>query len=138
MRRATDRRRTSRRCCSTSRSAAATSAWSCSALNNSGPRCTAAWRAMRGRIAHHAAVHLGPELFSAEQDQAEVAAALRDVEQHLLDVRLRSVARRILVQLVDENHDRVHAQLPPLELLAQLRDDAREYEILAERIDIRD
>src|SRR5205814_1611384 len=87
---------------------------------------------LRPRIAYHAAVHLGPELFSAEQDQAEVAAALRDVEQHLLDVRLRSVARRILVQLVDEDHDGVHTQLPPLELLAQLRDDAREYEILAE------
>ena len=60
----------------------------------------------------------------------EIPAALGDVEQHLADVGLLPVARRVLVQLVDEHDDVLHAEVALLEVLAQLRDDAREDQIL--------
>src|SRR5947208_16468540 len=83
-------------------------------------------------------MYLRAELLRTEQHQAEVAAALRDVEQHLLDVRLGSSPGRVLVELVDEHDDGIHAQLTPLELLAQPRDDAGEDEILSQRIHVGD
>src|SRR5438874_10000748 len=44
----------------------------------------------------------------AEQHQPEVAPALRDVEQHLLDVGLRSVRGGVLVELVHEHRSEEH------------------------------
>src|SRR5439155_23188037 len=84
------------------------------------------------------AVHLGAELLRREQHETKVAPPLRDIEQHLAYVRLRSLARRVLVELVDEDDDGLDAEIAPLQVLAQLGDGAREHEILAERIDVRD
>src|SRR5439155_425021 len=54
--------------------------------------------------------------------------------------RPRSGAGRgsVLVQLIHEHHYRVHAQVAPLEVLAQLRHDARKHEVLAERVHVRE
>ena len=76
------------------------------------------------------AVHLRPKLLRAEEHEAEISAALGEVEQHLSDVGVLSIVRRILVQLVDEHDDVVDAEIALLEVLAELGDDAREDQIL--------
>ena len=93
---------------------------------------------LRARIADHPAMDLRAELFGAEEHQAEVAAALGDVEQHFLDVGVRPVARCVLVQLIHEHDDGIDAELATLELLAEFRYHAGEHEVLAERIDVGD
>ena len=93
---------------------------------------------LRARVPDHATVDLRPELFGAEEHQAEVATALGDVEQHLLDVGVRPIPRCVLVQLIHEDHHGIDAELASLELLAQPRDYTREDEVLAERIDVGD
>src|SRR6266566_556393 len=84
----------------------------------------------RSRIADDSPVHLRAELLRAEQNEAEVAAALRDVEQHLPDVGVGTIPWRVLVELVDKNDEVLDAQVPPLQVLAELRDDASEDEVL--------
>src|SRR5688572_21627967 len=82
------------------------------------------------RIAHHPPMHLRAELLRAEEDEPEVAAPLRDVEQHLPDVGIGSITGRVLVQLVDEDDEVLDAQIPSLQVLTELRDNASEDEIL--------
>src|SRR4030081_604542 len=75
-------------------------------------------------------MHLRAELLRAKQDETEVSATLGDVEQHLPDVGVASIAWRVLVQLVDEYNEVLDAQIPPLQVLAQLGDDPGEDEVL--------
>src|SRR4030081_1474047 len=75
-------------------------------------------------------MHLRAELLRAKQDETEVSATLGDVEQHLPDGGVTAIARRILVQLVDEHDEVLDAQIPPLQVLAQLGDDPGEDEVL--------
>ena len=84
----------------------------------------------RPGIADDAAMHLRAELLRAEQHEPEIAAALGEVEQHFPDVGVLPIARRVLVQLVDEHDDVLDAEVALLEMLAELRDDAREDQIL--------
>ena len=76
----------------------------------------------RARVADHPPLHLGAELLRREEHQPEVAAALGEVEQHLPHVGVGAVGRGVLVQLVHEHHHVVHAEVAPLEVLAQLGD----------------
>src|SRR2546422_8160670 len=50
----------------------------------------------RPRVPHHPPVHLGAELLGPEQHQPEVPSPLRDIEEHLLDVRLGAVGGGVL------------------------------------------
>ncbi len=67
-----------------------------------------------GAVGHHPALDLARRLLRTDQDDAEAAAALGDVEQDLLD-RAGPLARCVLVQLVE--HDELqrlgHARTPP-------------------------
>ena len=89
------------------------------------------------RIPDHPPVHLRAKLLGTEQHQSEVAAALRNIEQHLLDVGLGSIGGRVLVQLVHEHDHRVDAQVAALEALAELRHHAGEHEVLSQGIHVR-
>ena len=73
---------------------------------------------------------LRPELLRTEQNEAEVAATLRNIEQHLPDVGVGSIARCVFVELVDEDDEMLDPQIPPLQMLAELGDDASEDEVL--------
>jgi hypothetical protein len=64
-------------------------------------------------------VDLRAKLLGAEEHEPQVAAAFGDVEQHLADVGVRSVAGRVLVQLVHEDDHVAHAEIAPLEVLTQ-------------------
>ena len=68
------------------------------------------------RVRRHAALDLARRLLRADQDDAEAAAALGDVEHDLLD-RAAALARRVLVQLVQHEEDegvaRRRAPSPP-------------------------
>ena len=75
-------------------------------------------------------MHLRPELLRAEENEAEVTTALRDIEQHLSDVSIGSITRRILVELVDENDEVLDAEIPALQVLAKLGHDPSEDEVL--------
>src|SRR5437870_9592411 len=73
------------------------------------------------RVSNHAPVNLGPELLRAEQNEAEVATTLRDIEQHFSDVSIGSpdITRRVFVELVDEDDEMLDAQIPTLQVLAE-------------------
>ena len=86
-------------------------------------------------VAHDAPLHLRAELLRREQHEPEVAAALGEIEQHLPHVGVGAVGRRVLVELVDEHDDVVHAEVAPLEVLAQLGDDAGEDQVLRQRVE---
>src|SRR5258705_2213899 len=75
-------------------------------------------------------MNLRAKLLRAEQNEAEVPAALRDVEQHLPHIGIWSITWRVLVQLVDENDEVLDAKIPPLQVFTELRDNASEDEIL--------
>ena len=66
--------------------------------------------AVRG-VGDDAALDLAGGLLGADQDDAEAAAALGDVEDDLLD-RAPAVARRVLVQLVEDDEDERLAACP--------------------------
>ena len=74
----------------------------------------------RPGIADDAAMDLRTELLRAEEHEAEVPAAFREVEQHLSHIGVLSIVRRVLVQLVDEHDDVIHAEVALLEVLAKL------------------
>src|SRR5882724_889743 len=92
----------------------------------------------RPRVADHPPMHLRPELLRAEQNEAEVAAALRDVEQHLPDVSIGPITRCVLVELVDEDDEVLDAQIPALKVLAELGHDASEDEVLSIFLEVGD
>ena len=81
-------------------------------------------------VTDDAAVNLRPELLGAEENQAQIAPSLRDIEQHFPDVSIWPIARRVLVELVDEHHEVFDAEVSSLQVLAQLGDDAGKDEIL--------
>src|SRR3954465_1292286 len=68
------------------------------------------------RVANDAPMHLRPELLRAEQHQTEVAATLCDIEQHLPDVGVGTITRRVLVELIDEDYEMFDAEVPALEV----------------------
>ena len=84
----------------------------------------------RAGVPDDASVHLRAKLLRAEEHQAQVSPALGEVEKHLADVCVLSVTRCVLVELVHEHDDVLHTEVSLLEMLAQLRDDAREDQIL--------
>ena len=57
------------------------------------------------------------------------------IEQHLPHVGVGPVGRRVLVELVHEHDDVVHAQVAPLEMLAQLGDHPGKDQVLGQRIE---
>ena len=63
----------------------------------------------RRGIADNASVDLRPELLCAEQDESQVAATFRYVEQHSADVRVRSIRLRVFVQLIHKDHEMTDA-----------------------------
>src|SRR5512147_1684430 len=75
-------------------------------------------------------MHLRPELLRAEQHEPEITSALGDIEEHLPDVRVLSIVRRVLVELIDEDDQVFHAEIAALEMLTQSRYDAREDQVL--------
>ena len=86
-------------------------------------------------------MHLRAELLRAEEHQTQVPPSFSKVQKHLPDIGILSVTRRILVELVHEDDDVLHAEVSFLQMLAQLRNDAREDEILCiflERCDVDD
>ena len=83
-------------------------------------------------------MHLRAELLGAEEHETKVTSPLGDIEQHFAHVRLRPVARRVLVELVHEDHDGVDAEIATLQVLAQFGDGACEDEVLAEGIHVGD
>ena len=90
------------------------------------------------RVPHDPPLHLRAELLRREQHQPEVAAALREVEQHLADVGIGTIGRRVLVELVHEHDDVVHPEVAALEMLAQLGDHAGEDQILRQGVEAGD
>ena len=84
----------------------------------------------RPRIADDAAVDLRPKLLRAEQHEAEIPAAFREVEQHFADVGFLSIVRCIFVELVDKDDDVVDAEVALFQVLPEPRDDPREDQIL--------
>ena len=64
------------------------------------------------------------------KQNSQRATALRDIEEHLSDVGIGSITRRILVELVDENDEVLDAEIPALQVLAKLGHDPSEDEIL--------
>src|SRR4029079_11249079 len=78
------------------------------------------------------------ELLRAEQHEAQVAAALGDVEQHFSDIGVGSVTGRVLVERVDEDDKMLDAKIPPLQVLPELGNDASEDEILRIFLQVRD
>src|SRR6476661_9926037 len=75
-------------------------------------------------------MHLRAELLRAEEHEAEVAAALGDIEQHFPDVGVLAITRSVFVELVDKHDEMLDAEIPAFEVLAQLGHDASEDEIL--------
>ena len=45
-----------------------------------------------------------------------------------------AISGGVLVELIDEDHDVLHAEVAPLEVLTQLGDDAREDQVLMDQI----
>ena len=86
-------------------------------------------------VAHDAPLHLRAELLRREQHQAEIAAALGEIEQHLPHVGVGALGRGVLVELVDEHDHVVDAEVAALEVLAQLGDDPGEDQVLRQRIE---
>ena len=84
----------------------------------------------RARVTCHAAMHLRAKLLRAEEHQPEVPTAFGDIEQHFADISIGSIVRGILVQLIDEDDDVIHAELPPLELFTQPGHHPGEDEVL--------
>src|SRR5258705_12504191 len=83
-------------------------------------------------------MNLRAKLLRAEQNEAEVPAALRDVEQHLPHIGIWSITWRVLVQLVDEDDEVLDAKIPPLQVFTELRDNASEDEILRILLEVAD
>ena len=73
----------------------------------------------RPRVADDPPLHLRAELLRGKEHETQIPAALRQIEQHLPNVGVGAVGRRVLVELVHEDHDVVDAQLAPLEIFAQ-------------------
>src|SRR5437660_8918581 len=92
----------------------------------------------RPRVSDDTPMNLGPELLRAEQNEAEVPAPLRDIEQHFSDVSIGSITRRVFVELVDEDDEMLDAQIPTLQVLAELGHDASEDEILSIFLEVGD
>src|SRR5438477_2517369 len=82
------------------------------------------------RVSHDPTMNLRAELLRTEQNQAEVPAALRDIEQHFSDVSVGPITRRVFVELVDEDDEVLDAEIPALQMLAELGYDASEDEVL--------
>ena len=67
----------------------------------------------RAAVAQDLAVDFGTELLGAKEDDVEMPTPSSDVDQRVAQPALTS-RRCVLVQLVDEHHDRIDAQLLPL------------------------
>ena len=83
-------------------------------------------------------MHLRTELLRSKKHESEVSPPLGNVEQHLAHVRIGTIARRVLVELVHEHHHVIDAQRSLFKTLPQLRDHAREDQVLRVRLEIRD
>ena len=84
----------------------------------------------RPGIADDPAMDLRTKLLRSEEHETEVPAAFREIEQHLSHIGVLSIVRRVLVQLVDEHDDVIHAEVALLEVLAKASDDARKDQVL--------
>ena len=89
------------------------------------------------RVPHYAAVHLRPELLRRKEHEPEIAAALRDIEEHFPHIRVGPVGRGVLVEFVNKHNHMIHAERAFLEVLTELRDDARKNQVLRVLFEIR-
>ena len=80
-------------------------------------------------VRHDPALDLGGRLLRADEHDAEAAAALGDVEEHLLD-RAAPLARGVLVELVEDDEDEGPRGAERLLLLEHALEDGAHHEAL--------